>query len=276
MIRLLLTRRWLAWILVALVWGIGCFFLGRWQWHRWESKHNSQQEVSQNYNATPRALSSVVPERTAQLPKLAQWTQVRMTGHYLPDATVLVRNRPDAGYFGWEVLVPFIPDDGSGAVLVDRGWVANGISASISAPVPRAPAGTTTVIGWLRPTEPSRHKARVSGSVDSINSTDVTALTQVATYENTYVEMRSERTAAGVVPARPAPLDKPQPGTNAGINLSYAIQWWAGMVGGMLFVLFRARQEHRDVLLESGELSPEERRRLSKPKKIRIWDEEDA
>lgn len=276
MIRLLLTRRWLTWILVAVVWGVGCFFLGRWQWHRWESKHNAQQEVSQNYNAAPRALPSVVPTRNAPLPKSAQWTQVRLTGHYLQDATILVRNRPDNGYFGWEVLVPFVPDDGSTTVLVDRGWVANGINAATSAAVPPAPSGPSTVIGWLRPTESSRNKAPVPGSVDSINSADVTALTKVSTYRSTYVEMRSERTAAGSVPARPAPLDTPDPGSNAGINLSYALQWWAGMVGGMLFVLFRARREHRDVLLESGELSAEEVRRISKPKKVRIWDEEDA
>lgn len=276
MIRLLLTRRWLTWILVAVVWGVGCFFLGRWQWQRWESKHNAQQEVSQNYNAAPRALPSVVATSNAPLPARAQWTQVRLTGHYLTDATVLVRNRPDNGYFGWEVLVPFVPDDGSASVLVDRGWVANGVNAATSAPVPPAPSGPSTVIGWLRPTEASRHKAQVAGSVDSINTADVTALTQVATYRYTYVEMRSERTATGAVPARPAPLDKPNPGSNAGINLSYALQWWAGMIGGIAFVFFRARREHRDILLESGELSAEEVRRISKPKKVRIWDEEDA
>ncbi|UIJ33890.1 SURF1 family protein [Allobranchiibius sp. GilTou73] len=272
MIRLLLTRRWLAWILVAVVWGIGCFFLGRWQWHRWESKHGAQQQVSQNYNAPPRSLTSIVPTRTSQLPANRQWAQVRLTGHYLPAARILVRNRPDNGNFGYEVLVPFVQDGGAGTVLVDRGWVDNGANASTPAYVPPAPSGTSTVLGWLRPTEDSLGRAPVKGSVASINPGDVTAQTRVATYTHVFVRMRSERTATGAVPARPAPLDKPDPGSYAGINLSYALQWWLGMVAGLAFVLFRARQEHRDAELESGATPPKPPR----VKKVRIWDEEDA
>ncbi len=266
-----MTGRWLVWILVAVLWGVGCFFLGQWQWNRWDSKHSAQQEVSRNYDAQPRAFSALAPARGAQLPKNREWSQVRLTGRYLPRSTVLVRNRPANGNFGYEVLVPFAQANGGGTVLVDRGWVDNGVNASTPAPVPPAPAGPSTVIGWLRPTEPTLDRAPVRGSVASINPADVTAQTKVATYPNVYVRMRSERTATGVVPAAPAPLDKPNPGSYAGINLSYALQWWLAMVAGLAFVLLRARREHRDSLIESGELPPDARR----AKKVRIWDEED-
>ncbi len=266
-----MTRRWLVWILVAVVWGVGCFFLGQWQWGRWSSKHSAQQEVSRNYNAQPRGLSSFAPTRGSQLPKNREWSQVRLTGHYLAGTTVLVRNRPANGNYGYEVLVPFVQADGAGTVLVDRGWVDNGANATTSAPVPSAPSGASTVIGWIRPTESSLNRAPVSGSVASINPADVAAQTKIATYTKVYVRMRSERTATGVVPRAPTPLDVPTPGSYAGINLSYALQWWLGMVAGLAFVLMRARREHRDSLIESGDLPPTAKR----VKKVRIWDDED-
>ncbi len=272
MIRLLLTRRWITWLLVAFVWSVGCFFLGRWQWHRWESKHTAQQEVSRNYDATPRRFRDVVPSATAPLPDTREWAQVRLTGHYLPQARVLVRNRPADGNFGYEVLVPFVLDGGAGTVLVDRGWVDNGPNAATSAAVPPAPAGPSTVIGWVRPTERSLDRPPVPGSVASINPADVAAQTRVATDRTAYVRMRSERTATGAVPPRPAKLDKPEPGSYAGINLSYALQWWLGLVAGPAFVVLRARREHRDTLIESGGSAPS----APKPRKVRIWDEEDA
>lgn len=267
-----MTRRWLVWILVAVLWGVACFFLGLWQWNRWETKRAAQQEVTRNYEGTPRDLSAFAPTRDARLAANKEWSRVTMTGQYLPGAQVLVRNRTANGEFGYEVLVPFEQANGAGTVLVDRGWVANGANASVSAPVPAAPSGVTTVIGWIRPTEPSLDRAPVRGSVASINPAEVTAQTEVATYTNIYVRMGSERTASGAVPVAPLPLDKPDPGSNAGINLSYALQWWLGMVAGLAFVLLRARREHRDSLIESGQL-PETTRRV---KKVRIWDEEDA
>lgn len=270
MIGLLTTRRWLVWILVAVLWGIGCFFLGQWQWNRWDSKHTAQQEVSRNYDAAPVPFSQVAPTRDARLGDRLEWSQVKLTGRYLDDARVLVRNRPANGNFGYEVLVPFQQQAG-GTVLVDRGWVDNGANASTSAPVPPAPRGNVTVIGWIRPTEPSLNRPQVRGSVASINPAEVTAQTKIATNDDVYVRMRSERTASGAVPPAPAPLDKPNPGSYAGINLSYALQWWLGMVAGLAFVLLRARREHRDSLIESGQLPPTAKR----VKKVRIWDEED-
>ena len=44
------------------------------------------------------------------------------TGHYLPDAQVLARLRVVDGEPAYEVLVPFVVDDGP-TVLVDRGYV---------------------------------------------------------------------------------------------------------------------------------------------------------
>ncbi|MEO7130265.1 MAG: SURF1 family protein, partial [Dermatophilaceae bacterium] len=59
----------------------------------------------------------------------------------------------------------------------------------------------------------------------------------------------------------------PTPEEDLGPHQAYAIQWWITMPGGLIFVIWAIR---REVL----QAEPE-RRREPKPKKVRIWDEED-
>ncbi len=264
--RLLLTRRWLAWLAVAAVWGVACLFLGRWQWHRYESKHTLQQQMNDNYNATPVGIRTLLPSRSTPVSDTTEWRQVRLVGHYDAAHRVLVRNRPKNGNYGYEVVVPFRLKDGSN-VLVDRGWIPNGPTAAAPASVPPAPKGRTTVTGWLRPPEGNLHKQHVKGQVASINLAQIHRVSTVSSDFDAYVLMRHEKTTQTAPEKRPQPLPEPDPGHYAGINLSYAIQWWIGMVAGLAFVLLRARREHLDAT--RGPRPP-------KPKKVRIWDEEDA
>ncbi|KNX37204.1 SURF1 family cytochrome oxidase biogenesis protein [Luteipulveratus halotolerans] len=266
MLRVLLTRRWLAWLAVALIASVACLLLGRWQWHRWEAKHAMQSQISDNYDATPVGLASALPSPTSPLPDHREWTQVRMTGTYDAGHRLLVRNRPHDGEFGYEVVVPFRLASG-GTILIDRGWVPNGPDAATPPAVPAEPAGAVEVVGWLRPGERELGRAPIAGQVSSINVADVEQQTGAQLYDGAYVLMRSERTDAGATPKRPEPLEKPDQGSAAGINLSYAIQWWVGMLAIPAYVLFVARREARDL---AG--IP----RRQKPKKVRIWDEEDA
>jgi len=264
-LRLLMTRRWLAWLAVAAVWGVACFFLGRWQWHRYESKHTLQHQMNDNYNATPASIQSLLTSPSSQVTSDDEWRQVRLVGTYDAKHRVLVRNRPNNGNYGYEVVVPFHLKSG-GNILVDRGWIPNGENASAPDSVPPTPTRRITVTGWLRPPEKDLGRQPVPGQVASINVPDITEITGVKTYD-AYVLMRHEKTTAGTTPKRPQPLPKPDPGNYAGINLSYAIQWWLGMVAGLAYVLLRCRREHLDEV--RGPREP-------KPKKVRIWDEEDA
>ena len=89
----------------------------------------------------------------------------------------------------------------------------------------------------------------------------------------------------GTTPPRPQALERPSQGMAAGINLSYAIQWWLGIVAGYAFVLMRARREYLDGLetadpASAGEVQAHDgataaRPRREKKRKQRIWDEED-
>jgi len=254
----------LVWLLVAVVWAIACVFLGRWQWHRYEGKKLSQHQLTDNYNAKPVGITSILPSEDAALTPQDTWKQVALKGHYLPAKRLLVRNRPNDGYYGYEVVIPFRQTDGR-TVLVDRGWINNGRTAAAPSAVPATPPGTITVVGWLRPGEGVEDKQSVPGQVNSINLPRIATLTGQPLFTGGYVLMRSEKPAAAVTHHGLAPLAKPSPGEYAGVNLSYALQWWFGAVGGLVFYVIRLRREE----LASDETRPR------KPKKVRIWDEED-
>ncbi|WP_446663579.1 SURF1 family cytochrome oxidase biogenesis protein [Flexivirga sp. B27] len=265
MLRRLLTRRWLTWLLVAIIWAAACVFLGRWQWHRYEGKKLSQHQVSDNYDADPVSITSILPSKDATLSPEDEWTQIKLVGHYEPSKKLLVRNRPNDGYFGYELVIPFRQAHGP-TVLVDRGWIENGRTAAAPKTVPPTPGGTVTVIGWLKPGEQAKNAKKVPGQIASINLDTINRLTGADVVTGGYLLMRSEKPAAPATQKGLASLPKPTPGTYAGINLSYALQWWAAAIGGVLFMLYRCWKEEQEAVHGP---------KPKKPKKVRIWDEED-
>lgn len=255
-------------MLIAVVWAVACVFLGRWQWHRYEDKSLSQHQVSDNYNAAPVAVTSILHDKDTKLSPNDKWRQVKLVGHYEPAKKLLVRNRPNDGYFGYELVIPF--DQRSGpTVLVDRGWLDNGRTANEPRTVPPTPGGTVTVIGWLQPGEQAKNNQPVPGQVASINLDTIAELTNDDLLTGGYVLMRSEKPAPAATTKGLAALPKPDPCTYAGINFSYALQWWAAAIGGILLMLYRCWKEEQEAV--HGPKPPKPK----KPKKVRIWDEED-
>ena len=261
---MLTSRRWLGALGVALGFAVVAFFLGQWQWHRYEAKSARADRIHSHYDAKPRPVADVLG--TAPMPLAEEWTRVTMQGRYAADKTVLVRNRPLDGTYGYEVLVPF--QDSSGAtVLVDRGWVLNARNAETHPDVVPAPGGEVTVTGWLRQSEPSLGKRLPAGQVASINLDDVSR--QVGTsLLGAYVVLDVERLPDGTAADRPTALEAPD--TDLGPHQAYAFQWWFAMVAGFVLVWFGARREYLD-----GHGAPEPSA-PARPRKVRIWDEEDA
>lgn len=246
MLRLLATRRWLIWLAVATVWAIACLFLGRWQWHRWQEKSVIQSRIDDNYNADPEPLSSLL-RRGAEPAKADEWKQVSARGHYV-GKTLMVRNRPgNGGDFGYETVNVF--ETGGQRVVVDRGWVPNGATARTPSTTPAPPQGDVTLVGWVRPSEKSLGRQELSGQLASISVADVSRATGYQLVGG-YLRMRTETLPTGAHAERPELLDRPSQGQAAGINLSYALQWWAGGIAGYAFILLRARREHLDAIAD--------------------------
>lgn len=266
-----MTRRWLTWLLVATVWAGLCAVAANWQWSRYQAKSSSQNLVNRNYNAPPVALDTVFHDDEAPAAS-SKWKQVSAQGHYV-GGTYLVRNRVNShGDYGYEVVNVF--DAGNLQVLVDRGWIANGINAQDPSAIPSPPSGNVTMYGRVMPGEKSLHRHELRGQLASINVKDAQSASGQELAEG-YVRLDKEILPNGQTASRPLALDKPSQSMSAGINLSYTIQWIAGLILGYVFVFARARREHLDELaLANGQV----RQKQPKAKKPKMWDwdEEDA
>jgi cytochrome oxidase assembly protein ShyY1 len=209
----------------------------------------------------------------AHLPLPQEWTLVSATGRYAAEQVMLVRNRPNNGVYGYEVLVPLRLADGR-SLLVDRGWIPNGRSAAEPSRTPATPAGDITVTGWLRLGEPSLGRKMSNGQLASINLAEAGAQTRSPLY-GAYLIRRTEVGPPGERIEHPQPLERPD--TGKGPHLAYALQWWLAAPVGIVLVLVGARREHREDLEPSatpsgGEAPPA---KPVKVRKTRIWDEED-
>lgn len=250
--------------LIAIVFAMACFMLGKWQWGRYVDKQTKATAIATNYDAAPVPLTPSLVDRG--LSPERQWTRVTATGTYAADADLLVRNRTLDTVPGFEVLTPFTTDFGT--LLVDRGWVANAETAADVPGVDPAPEGPVEVTGWLRTAEPSLDKDLPPGQLASISVADARAQRPSVGPADLYLVLGSQ---APPTPEAGHPLTLlPRPTQDLGPHQAYAIQWWITMPGGFVFVFWAI---HRELLArredEDGVPVP------AKPKKVRIWDEED-
>lgn len=272
--RVLLTPRWLLAVLLALVFAAVCVQLGRWQWGRYEDRSLRADAVTAHYSASPVPLGSVLGGARQPLTREQEWTRVTATGRYAVQRQLLVRNRVLGGNLGFEVLVPL--DVGSGYLLVDRGWVPSGPTATSLPDVPSPPSGDVTVSGWLRAGEPDLGRDLPAGQLASITVRGAEEQLGAPAFD-AYLVLETEQLPSGAVPARPAPLEPP--GTDLGPHQAYAIQWWLTSVLGLLFL------GHRIRTLVSGPgpgqpspanpSAPLQEATAQRPRRTRIWDEED-
>ncbi|MEO5982829.1 MAG: SURF1 family protein [Pedococcus sp.] len=270
---MLFSRRWLGALAAALGLAVAAYFLGQWQWHRYEAKAARADRINAHYEARPQPLTDVLGQ--APMPLSEEWTRVTATGRYAADQTLLVRNRPYESTYGYEVLVPFVTQ-GGGTVLVDRGWVQNAKTAQVLPTFPAAPTDDVTVTGWLRRSEPSLGRSLPAGQVASINLPEVGRQVDEPLL-GAYVVLEVERLADGTAPPRPTALEAPD--TGLGPHQAYAFQWWMAMVGGFVLVGFGIRREYReglDARADAGGGAVAGAAAPRRPKKTRIWDEEDA
>lgn len=247
---------------LALAFAAACVLLGRWQWGRYEDRQVQAEAVTSHYAAAPVPLGSV----TSRIPPTEQdqWLRVTADGRYAPDQQLVVRNRALDGRPGLEVLVPLDlggPLTGT-RIFVDRGWVANADSAADLPRVPPAPGGDVTVEGWLRSGEPDLGKDLPPGQLASIELGAAARQTGGGTVLDAYLVLGSEQ------PSGPRPEPLAAPDTDLGPHQAYAVQWWLTSVFGLVLLGYRLRVD--------AEARREATTAVLKPRKVRIWDEEDA
>src|SRR5262249_9468429 len=155
---------------------------------------------------------------------VAQWRQVTATGTYDAAHQLLARNRVRQNVNGYEVLVPLRTADGVD-LLVDRGWIDAGPTASAPAHLPAVPTGQVTVVGRIRPAEHARSNAGLpAGQVQRIDPAQVAELTGRPTYGG-FVNLVRETPPQADAPAVLLTPDQADPGGWwKPPHLAYAVQ----------------------------------------------------
>lgn len=237
--------RWSVYVLIAIGFAVACAFLSNWQFERNEHRAEQIALVEKNYDADPVPLDQLIGT-DGELDPGDVWHPVILTGEYLDDDELLVRNRPHGGTSAFEVLVPFQDADGR-ILIVDRGWVPPGDGESPDA-VPAPPSGEVEVVVRLRPGEqaPASGRGAPDGQVPTIHLPAIAGLVDGDVITSAYGQIVSETPAGeGALGAFDSPTDDPGP------HLSYAIQWILFALMGFIFIGYIIRTEiakHREEL----------------------------
>lgn len=262
--RFALSRRWFGYLAMAVVFAAICIALSHWQVARLDETRTANELISRNYNSEPSALADELPTLTSYSAS-QEWRQVTVTGRYLRDAQLLVRNRPLNGQPGFEVLDPLLLPDGR-VFVIDRGYVPTGNRQDTPDVVPEPRSGTVTVTAHLQAGEPNLvGRTGVKGQLATVHLPDVAKLVDRPTYTRAYGLMISESPAASTIPA-----PQPQPQLDEGLHISYAIQWILFGIMAFFGLGYAIRQEYRlrnaDDPEERERAEDREQRRLAKPR----------
>jgi cytochrome oxidase assembly protein ShyY1 len=215
----LLRPGWIALILLVITFTYLCFIvLAPWQLGKNTRTSRENQQIESALNTPAVSLKSLLPQQDSSAPD-QQWRSVTATGHYLSDVQVLARLRVVEGDQAFEVLAPFVVDDGP-TVLVDRGYVRP-LEGSHVPPILRPPQEPVTITARLRDSEPlvkEKEPFTRDGvqQVYSISTEQIAALTKVPLAGSYLQLVDGQPGGLGVIG---------MPHLDSGPFLSYGIQW---------------------------------------------------
>ena len=219
-------------LLAAVVGALATGRLGLWQLDRAAQKIALHDAMQRQRELPPLAQAEAPRDATTAAAQLHR--AVRLTGSWLPAATVYLDNRPMDGRAGFYALTPLRLGDGS-AVLVQRGWLPRDVvdrSRIVAAP---PPAGTVEVRGRIAP-EPSRlfdFAGAASGPIRQ-NLELVAFARETGLPLRPFMVVQEDGATDGLL------RHWPQPAADVHKHYGYAFQWFAmsALIGG-LYVWFQ-------------------------------------
>lgn len=271
--RFLLSRRWLGYFALLIIFAIACVWLGNWQFERRAQARAEIARIDANYDAEAVPLAEAVPELDSFDEDAHKWQPVELHGAYTGEV-YLARNRPGPNGVGSNLIQPFQNNDGT-IIFIDRGWVPISGTDEIPADLPVADAGETIVTARLRAGEPEiTGRTSAGNSVASINLPELARLnsTSDSSYTGAYGRLIEES------PASETGIPAERPERDEGPHLSYALQWYVFILIAGIGVGYAARQEYRGLNAEGESVKREDQRRAERKERRGLSDaeEEDA
>ncbi|MEJ6020104.1 SURF1 family cytochrome oxidase biogenesis protein [Corynebacterium sp. H113] len=259
-LRQFLTPGWVLIVILAIAFSYIAFtILAPWQLGKNATTKERNQQLREAFEREPVDIAKVLPAGE-KLEHTQEWTRVTAQGQFLPDAEVLLRNRPVDGDPVIQVLTAFETDAGT-VYLVNRGYLPPPSSGLPD--VPEAPKGSVTLSGFVRANERTPEKPPIAATdkdptqVYGINTQQVAELVgdelnketttakdsdSTATLEHDWIQL--DDNSDGVLNA----ITLPQ--LEDGPYLSYGIQWVAfGILiplAVVWFIFAELRERRRD------------------------------
>jgi cytochrome oxidase assembly protein ShyY1 len=265
--RFLVAPRWAGYLALVIVFAIACSALGTWQFNRRAEALAEVARIDANYDAQPVPVAEALPELDG-FDIDQRWQVVALTGEFLHDEEVVVRNRPNAGSTGFEVITPFRLVDGT-VFMLDRGWIAQDSDGRPSE-VPPAPDGEVSVTARLKAGE-----QRIAGRTSSGSEFATIDLEELAERvgEPSYTGAYGIMIQTGADASEP-PLALPRPVRDEGPHLSYALQWFVFALLAFIALGWFANQERKALSADAAERSgapdrPAEPKRPPRPRAVR-------
>jgi cytochrome oxidase assembly protein ShyY1 len=233
-------KRWFTWALLVSFFSIACFFLSQWQFNRRSEALAKIQTVSNNYDLAP-----IPVEQVASLDSFDssnEWRPVKLSGKFLAEHAVLVRNRPYNGSPGFLQVVPFQLASGE-VIAIETGWIPTGSDNQAPKKIPLPLENQQSIVARVRPVEPTLNRDAPDKQIATIN---VEALIEKENltgqvYKSVYARLANSYNNAEF------PKVLPKPELSEGNHLSYALQWilFALMAFSALFWAIRQENQAR-------------------------------
>lgn len=256
------SPRWAGYLALVIAFAVACCALGTWQLNRRAEALTEVARIDANYDAEAIPVSEALPDPAA-FDADERWQVVALSGAYLADEEIVVRNRPFEGSSGFQVITPFRLDDGR-VFMIDRGWIAQD-SAGRPSGHPPPPAGHLELEARLKAGE-ERIPGRTSTGIEfaTIDLAELAERVGEPSYTGAYGVL-----VQSAADAEEPPLAAARPIRDEGPHLSYALQWFVFALLGFIGLGWAANQERRALVEASAPDAPRRDREPRRPPRER-------
>lgn len=217
---------------VLLLIGLGIWQLQRLAW---------KEHIIETITARAGAEIAPLPPNGAIDPDALEYRRMRVSGRFLHDKEMHLLSHTYRGNFGYHLYTPLVRDDGSGILLINRGWVP----AANKNPETRKdsqPERTVTVEGYVRK---GWHQGWFVPDNDPGRNlwfyADIPAMAATAAVALPPVFIEAGPTPEGTLPiGGQTRLDIPND------HLQYAVTWFGfAVLLVIIYILYHQRRERR-------------------------------